>query len=114
MTKPILQFAHANSYPAGTCRVFFDHLRCHYEVQALDLDASNPKFPVPVGFVGGAESVECGMAGLNTTKRLVGGDFRLIPGSHLFPMESPALATQVTHEILRSLTQSHSCPKKPC
>jgi pimeloyl-ACP methyl ester carboxylesterase len=271
MTKPILHFAHANSYPAGTYRVFFDHLRRYYQVEALGLHAHNPKFPVrsgwqelalelieeltlryeapvmlaghsmggllslmaakarpdlvrcvvlldapvvagwralllgmskltgqdghfsparisvkrrniwsdaeaayqhfaakkpfsswppavlrdyvthglvphpdgvtlrftrenetavyrglphdlgglvrrpfpvPVGFVGGADSVECGMAGLKATKRLTGRHFRLIPGGHLFPMESPALAAQVTHEMLRALTECHSSMEK--
>lgn len=60
-------------------------------------------FPVPVGFVGGANSVECRRAGLHATKRIVGPHFRLIPGGHLFPMESPSLAAQATHEMIQAL-----------
>src|SRR5947199_8017194 len=48
--KPILHFAHANSYPAGTYRVFFQYLRQNYEVQALDMHAHNPKYPVTNGW----------------------------------------------------------------
>lgn len=61
------------------------------------------RFPVPVGFVGGTDSVECRMAGWEATKRLVGRHFRLIPGGHLFPMESPAAAAQALHEMIQAL-----------
>ncbi|MDP3841176.1 MAG: alpha/beta hydrolase [Oxalobacteraceae bacterium] len=60
-------------------------------------------FPVPVGFVGGTDSVECRQAGLKATRRLVGRHYRQIPGGHLFPMESPALAAGALHDMIRSL-----------
>lgn len=63
-------------------------------------------FPVPVGFIGGKESVECRQAGLQATRRLVGRHFRQIPGGHLFPMESPALAAGTLHEMIKSLLHS--------
>jgi len=63
-------------------------------------------FPVPVGFVGGKDSVECRQAGLLATRRLVGRHFRQIPGGHLFPMESPALAAGALHEMIKSLLHS--------
>jgi len=63
-------------------------------------------FPVPIGFVGGSHSVECRQAGLAATRRTVGKYFRTIPGGHLFPMESPALAAQATHEMIESLLLS--------
>ncbi|TWC71759.1 alpha/beta fold hydrolase [Herbaspirillum sp. SJZ099] len=63
-------------------------------------------YPVPVGFVGGADSVECRLAGLGATRRLVGNHFRQIPGGHLFPMESPLLAAQATHEMIQALLQA--------
>ncbi|MGE5651330.1 alpha/beta fold hydrolase [Noviherbaspirillum sp. UKPF54] len=50
MTKPILHFVHANSYPAGTYRLFFEHLKKNYEVQALDMHAHNPAYPVRNGW----------------------------------------------------------------
>lgn len=265
MTKPILHFVHANSFPAGTYRVFFSHLNQHYDVQALPMHAHNPKYPVrdgwhglmlelievlttrydkpvilvghsmggmlslmlaktrpdlvrcvvlldspvvagwralllrfakltglgdkisparlserrrnlwpdaeaayqhyaakemfaiwppevlrdyvehgtvphpqgvtlrftreaetevyrglphnmgrlvgrrlrvPVGFIGGTNSVECRQAGLGATRRLVGRHFREVPGGHLFPMESPAVAAQAVHQMIHSLLHS--------
>ncbi|ASU38468.1 alpha/beta hydrolase [Herbaspirillum sp. meg3] len=50
MNKPILHFAHANSYPAGTYGMFFDLLREHYDVRALPMHAHNPKYPVDDGW----------------------------------------------------------------
>lgn len=50
MNRPILHFAHANSYPSGTYRVFFEHLRKHYDVQALPMHAHNPAYPVSNGW----------------------------------------------------------------
>lgn len=46
MTNPILHFAHANSFPADTYRMFFDALAPHYMVQALPMHAHNPAYPV--------------------------------------------------------------------
>lgn len=63
-------------------------------------------FPVPVGFIGGKDSVECRQAGLQATRRLVGRHFRQVPGGHLFPMESPALAAGALHDMIRSLLHS--------
>ena len=60
-------------------------------------------YPVPIGFIGGSESLECRMAGLGATRRLVGPHFCQIPGGHLFPMESPGLAAQATREMVRAL-----------
>ncbi|MFJ3054915.1 alpha/beta fold hydrolase [Herbaspirillum sp. NPDC087042] len=65
-------------------------------------------YPVPVGFVGGADSVECRLAGLEATRRLVGPHFRQIPGGHLFPMESPAPAAQATHQMIGELLQGRA------
>lgn len=49
--KPILHFAHANSYPAATYRVLLDDLRRHYDVRALALHAHNPAYPVDDGWM---------------------------------------------------------------
>ena len=62
-------------------------------------------FPVPVGFIGGHDSVECRQAGLAATKKLVGRFFRQVPGGHLFPMESPRLTAQVLHEMISALLE---------
>lgn len=50
MTKPLLHFAHANSYPAGTYRQYFDHLRDTFEIAALDMHGHDPRFPVDDGW----------------------------------------------------------------
>jgi pimeloyl-ACP methyl ester carboxylesterase len=60
-------------------------------------------FPVPTGFIGGIDSVECRQAGLAATRRLVGRHFAQVPGGHLFPMESPAVAANAVHRMIRSL-----------
>ena len=44
---------------------------------------------VPMGFVGGTESIECAQAGDFYTKKLMGKHYELIPGGHLIPMEVP-------------------------
>lgn len=49
-SKPILHFVHANSFPAGTYGVFFQHLKAHYDVRALDLHGHNPAYPVTDGW----------------------------------------------------------------
>jgi pimeloyl-ACP methyl ester carboxylesterase len=64
------------------------------------------RFPVPVAFIGGMDSVECRQAGLAATRRLVGRHFRQLPGGHLFPMESPALAAKAVHEMIIELLPS--------
>jgi len=61
------------------------------------------RYPVPIGFVGGIDSVECRLAGLDATRKLVGSHFRQIAGGHLFPMESPQAAALATHEMIAEL-----------
>jgi pimeloyl-ACP methyl ester carboxylesterase len=63
-------------------------------------------FPMPVGFVGGADSVECRQAGMAATRRLVGRHLKLVPGGHLFPMEAPSVAATALHEMIQSLLPS--------
>ena len=46
----MLHFVHANSFPAETYRIFFDHLGGHYDVHALAMHAHNPKYPVKDGW----------------------------------------------------------------
>jgi pimeloyl-ACP methyl ester carboxylesterase len=60
-------------------------------------------FAVPVGFIGGSDSAECRQAGLAATRRLVGRHFALLPGGHLFPMESPAAAAGAVHRMVAQL-----------
>lgn len=60
-------------------------------------------FPVPVGFVGGIDSVECRQAGLAATRRLVGRHFVQIAGGHLFPMEFPKEAAEAAQRMIYAL-----------
>ena len=60
-------------------------------------------FPVPVGFIGGEDSVECRQAGLGATRTLVGDYFCKIPGGHLFPMETPDVAAREVHAMIERL-----------
>jgi pimeloyl-ACP methyl ester carboxylesterase len=62
-----------------------------------------PPFPVPIGFVGGTDSVELRQAGLAATRKLVGSRFKQIEGGHLFPMESPELAATLTRQLIAEL-----------
>ncbi|MES2129821.1 MAG: alpha/beta hydrolase [Pseudomonadota bacterium] len=66
-------------------------------------DLTRRRYPVPIGFIGGLDSVECAQAGLDATRRLVGANFEKIPGGHLFPMESPALAASTLASMVGRL-----------
>lgn len=61
------------------------------------------RYPVPIGFIGGADSWETSQSGLGHTRRLVGRYFKIVPGGHLFPMESPALAAQQMKAMIAAL-----------
>jgi len=68
-------------------------------------------FPVPVGFIAGTDSAELRRAGVKATRRLVGANLASIPGTHLYPMESPQLTAQLTREmILRLLARDAQAP----
>ncbi|KQQ40380.1 alpha/beta hydrolase [Duganella sp. Leaf126] len=59
--------------------------------------------PVPIGFIGGADSWETRQSGHQHTRALVGAQFRIVEGGHLFPMESPALAADAIVEMVAAL-----------
>jgi len=63
----------------------------------------NKQYPVPIGFVGGVDSVELRQAGLSATRALVGANFSEIEGGHLFPMELPEKAARLTREMIAKL-----------
>jgi pimeloyl-ACP methyl ester carboxylesterase len=50
MTKPLLHFSHANSYPAGTYRQLFAALAADFDVRAYDLHGHDPRYPVDDGW----------------------------------------------------------------
>lgn len=60
-------------------------------------------FPVPVGFIGATRSEELRQAGVASTRRLVGENFVMTEGSHLYPMEHPARAAQLVHDMIKRL-----------
>lgn len=60
-------------------------------------------YPVPIGFIGGDDSLECRQAGIAATRQLVGKNFEILPGGHLFPMENPALAASATKLMVQRL-----------
>lgn len=60
-------------------------------------------FPVPIGFIGGTRSQELRQAGQAATRRLVGDNFMMVEGTHLYPMESPRETAQHTRAMIRRL-----------
>ena len=68
-------------------------------------------YPVPIGFIGGDNSWETSQSGHRYTKALVGPHFRILPGGHLFPMETPAAAAVATTEMIAALLSGQSGKK---
>jgi len=60
-------------------------------------------FPVPVGFIAGTDSEELRQAGMAGTRKLVGNKLSMIEGTHLYPMEKPAMTAQLTREMIQRL-----------
>jgi pimeloyl-ACP methyl ester carboxylesterase len=50
MTKPLLHFSHANSYPAGTYRRLFDALEQQFDVRTFEMHGHDPDYPVDDGW----------------------------------------------------------------
>lgn len=61
---------------------------------------------MPVGFVGGTESVECRQAGLAAIRRLVGKNLVQIQAGHLLPMEAPQQTAAAVLAMLASFNLS--------
>jgi pimeloyl-ACP methyl ester carboxylesterase len=59
--------------------------------------------PVPVGFIAGTHSREVRQVGLAMTRRIAGGHFEWIEGSHLFPMEHPVETARALQRTLNGL-----------
>jgi len=57
----------------------------------------------PVAYIGGRDSREARLVGLEATQRLVGDRFVLLPGTHLFPMSAPAATAQAVLTMLAAL-----------
>lgn len=58
---------------------------------------------VPIGFVGGTESVECRQGGLNANRKLCGKHFVQLPAGHLLTMEMPEKTAAACHTIIQSI-----------
>ncbi|MFC0350974.1 alpha/beta fold hydrolase [Undibacterium danionis] len=58
---------------------------------------------VPIGFVGGTESVECRQGGLAATRKMCAEYFVQLPAGHLLPMEMPEKTAQACHAMLQRL-----------
>lgn len=58
---------------------------------------------VPIGFVGGTESIECRQGGLATTRKLCGENFVQLPAGHLLPMEMPEKTAHACHVMIQKL-----------
>jgi len=50
MSKPLLHFAHGNSYPAGTYNRLLDLFRVQYDVRTLEMHGHDPRHPVSDGW----------------------------------------------------------------
>lgn len=61
---------------------------------------------VPLGFVGGTESIECRQGGLAATRRLCGEFFVQLPAGHLLPMEIPEKTAEACHQMLQRMLKT--------
>jgi pimeloyl-ACP methyl ester carboxylesterase len=50
MTKPLLHFSHANSYPAGTYRQLFAMLEPDFDLRTFEMHGHDPRYPVDDGW----------------------------------------------------------------
>jgi pimeloyl-ACP methyl ester carboxylesterase len=66
-------------------------------------DVIRRDFPVPVGFIGANHSEELRQAGVASTRKLVGANFVMTEGSHLYPLEHPLRTAQLTHQMIGRL-----------
>jgi pimeloyl-ACP methyl ester carboxylesterase len=95
------------SYPNGVTLRFKREIETDIYCTLPDnlRDYVEKPYPVPIGFICGTTSAECRQAGLGPTRQLVGDQFQWIEGGHLYPMESPELAAQMTMAMLEKLTK---------
>ena len=67
----------------------------------------------PIAFIGGQQSSELKRVGLKLTKKIARGRVRVVPGSHLFPIENPlGSAAAVDAEILNMAALSWDSQSK--
>lgn len=72
MSKPLLHFAHGNSYPAGSYNRLLEALRQHYDVRTLDMHGHDPRYPVGDGWPGLVDELIAHLEGYGRPAILVG------------------------------------------
>ncbi len=92
-------------HPEGICLKFTRDIESQiYMTLPGNLGAVAKKCTqVPIGFVGGTESIECRQGGLSTTRRLCGENFVQLPAGHLLPMEMPEKTAAACHAMIQKL-----------
>jgi pimeloyl-ACP methyl ester carboxylesterase len=81
-----------------------------YNTLPHHLEALHQRHPlrVPVGFIGGTQSVEIRQAGLAYTRRLCGAHLAWLDAGHLFPMERPQSAAQAALKMLAGMSSARA------
>jgi pimeloyl-ACP methyl ester carboxylesterase len=76
-----------------------------YNTLPHNLDALLKRHPVkcPVAFIGGTHSAEMKQVGMSMTEKVTKGRIMMIDGSHLFPMEKPAVTAAAIEAALLNL-----------
>lgn len=90
MTAPLLQFSHANGFPAACYRVFLDALSDRFDVRAVPCIGHDPRYPVTDGW---PRLVDKLIAAIETHGRPVIGVGHSLGGmlSFLAAVQRPAL-----------------------
>ncbi len=86
----------------GGLRLFFDPQieAAIYRNLPHNLPSLRGKLTVPVAYIGGTRSREARLARLNFMQRNFPIDFHFLPGSHLFPFETPRETAAAIESIL--------------
>jgi surfactin synthase thioesterase subunit len=59
--------------------------------------------PCPVAFIGGTRSNELRQVGIGLTQKVTKGRIQMLEGTHLFPMEHPAVTADAIVDTLRNM-----------
>jgi len=90
-----------------------------YNTLPHNLDRLLQRHPLrcPVGFIGGSDSQELRQVGLALTRKVLGthdpARLRIVPGSHLFPMEHPLETAAEMEAMIRHLVAHRAGPLRP-
>lgn len=72
-----------------------------YQTLPHDFIKYRGKLEVPAAYIGGNDSKEARLAGLNFMRKNFPIDFYFLEGSHLFPFEKPLETAQIISDVLR-------------